>query len=343
MATASVRHEVPALPDHLPTSWVARRPTMGDIKAIYALCRASDEAVLGIADISLVDVEADVTRPDADPTTNQLVVVDGSRALAWVWLEDHSPGDVRVDVYVDRTIPAEAADDLAGWAWRFLLARAAEVTAGHDRTEAQLTAGANDGDTIVERWLREQDFGWQRTFWRMRHDLTDDETPPARPTGLAIRPVSDTAIGPGSDLRVIHRLHEEAFADHWNFHPRDFDTWWGQMQSSAGFDLSLWWIAEVDGQPAGLLIATTQMVEEGGLYVDTLGTVRAARRRGVAVTMLAESFAEAARRGLGQVCLNVDSESPTGATRLYESAGMRVEFAVHQWHRRLEVPAKQAR
>lgn len=325
----------PALPASLPSSWVARHPTTGDVKAIHALCRACDEAV-GVADISLVDVEADVTRPSADPARNQLVVVDGSRVLVWAWLEDHSPGDVRVDLFVDRTLPGATADVLAGWAWQFLLARSGEVTAAHGLAAADVTAGTNDGDAVTEGWLRTHGFARQRTFWRMRRDVDGTEAP-AHPPGVVVRQVADTGTGPGSDLRVVHGLHEEAFADHWNFHPRDFDSWWGQMQTSAGFDLSLWWLAEVDGEPAGLLIGAANMAAEGGLYVDTLGTVRAARRRGVARTLLGAAFAEAGRRGLHQVSLNVDSESATGATRLYESAGMRVEFAVHQWQQRLTV------
>lgn len=171
MTTASARRELPALPDGLPPSWATRRPTTGDIRAIYALCRACDEAALGVADVSLVDVEADVTRPSADPASNQLVVVDGPRVLAWAWLEDHAPGDVRVDLFVDRALPGPTADLLAGWAWQFLLARSAEVTATHGRTAADVTAGSNDGDTVTEGWLRDHGFGRQRTFWRMRRDI----------------------------------------------------------------------------------------------------------------------------------------------------------------------------
>ena len=58
---------------------------------------------------------------------------------------------------------------------------------------------------------------------------------------------------------------------------------------------------------------------------NTLIGVRPAwRRRGIAEALLETSFAEFFRRGERRVALGVDAESPTGATRLYEKAGMRV-------------------
>ena len=45
-------------------------------------------------------------------------------------------------------------------------------------------------------------------------------------------------------------------------------------------------------------------------------------RRGLAEALLRHTFSEFARRGLKRVALNVDAESPTGAFRVYERAGM---------------------
>ena len=54
---------------------------------------------------------------------------------------------------------------------------------------------------------------------------------------------------------------------------------------------------------------------------------RAYRRRGIAEALLKTAFAELYRRGERRVGLGVDAESPTGATRVYERAGMRT-----LWH-----------
>ncbi|MEZ5089508.1 MAG: GNAT family N-acetyltransferase [Micropruina sp.] len=57
-------------------------------------------------------------------------------------------------------------------------------------------------------------------------------------------------------------------------------------------------------------------------YVANLGVLRSGRGRGVAKALLHAAFARAQADGRAAVRLHVDAESPTGATRLYESVGM---------------------
>jgi ribosomal protein S18 acetylase RimI-like enzyme len=59
--------------------------------------------------------------------------------------------------------------------------------------------------------------------------------------------------------------------------------------------------------------------------VGVLGVRRPWRRRGLGLALLHASFREFRARGLPRALLGVDSENTTGATRLYERAGMRVE------------------
>jgi ribosomal protein S18 acetylase RimI-like enzyme len=61
-----------------------------------------------------------------------------------------------------------------------------------------------------------------------------------------------------------------------------------------------------------------------GGWVDNVAVRRPWRRRGVAEAMLREVFRRFAARGITPVNLGVDAMSSTGATRLYEKAGMRV-------------------
>ena len=59
-------------------------------------------------------------------------------------------------------------------------------------------------------------------------------------------------------------------------------------------------------------------------WIDELGVLRPWRRKGIAGALLLQSFGEFHRRGRYKVGLGVDGDSLTGATRLYERAGMRV-------------------
>jgi ribosomal protein S18 acetylase RimI-like enzyme len=59
--------------------------------------------------------------------------------------------------------------------------------------------------------------------------------------------------------------------------------------------------------------------------VRILGVIPEYRQRGVGQALLRHTFREFANRGFDAVGLGVDAENPTGAVRVYERAGMRVE------------------
>ena len=59
-------------------------------------------------------------------------------------------------------------------------------------------------------------------------------------------------------------------------------------------------------------------------WIRTLGVRRAWRKRGLGEALLLHSFGEFYKRGTKTIGLGVDAENPTGATRLYQKAGMHV-------------------
>jgi mycothiol synthase len=315
---------VPPLPAGLPASWTVRRPTRDDVDAVLALVEAVDRATLGYSDWSREDVEAEVTSSSAPLDRNQLLVTDGGRALTWAIVDDRAAGRVSAEVAVDRDLSAGQADRLASWALDWLVARADVLARDRDRPDTRVDAGLVEGDEVQERWLRAAGFTPARTYWRMSRPVAGLGAAAVAVPGVVLRPVARGT----ADVQTVHAVVEEAFADHWNHHPRDFAEWWRAQREGAGHDLSLWWLAEVHGEPVGALIATRQMEAEGALYVATLGVRRSARGRGVARSLLRQAFAEAVRRGLERVSLTVDGASPTGATALYRSEGMAVDFAM---------------
>jgi ribosomal protein S18 acetylase RimI-like enzyme len=123
-----------------------------------------------------------------------------------------------------------------------------------------------------------------------------------------------------AELQTVHDLVETAFAEHFGHSDgRTFDQWIAMWRRREGFDLDLWWIAEVDGGPAAALLGQTL---DGAGHVGTLGTLPHARARGLGTLLLRTSFAQFHDRGYRRVSLGVDSENATGAVRLYESVGM---------------------
>ncbi len=155
-----------------------------------------------------------------------------------------------------------------------------------------------------------------RHFFTMRIDLGDE--PPA------LEEPQDIVLGtfrPG-DARGFHAALNEAFADDWGWIELEFDEWRRFRIDRPEFDAGLWFVAR-DGEELAA-VARCESRPDGG-HVGVIGVRPAWRRRGLGLALLRFAFAEFHRRGIRVVRLGVDAENPTGATRLYERAGMSIE------------------
>ena len=81
--------------------------------------------------------------------------------------------------------------------------------------------------------------------------------------------------------------------------------------------------------------ATIRSGTATGASIGTLGVRPGWRRRGLGLSLLHESFRRFRETGETTVALGVDVENPTGATRLYERAGMRVLWQADVWQKEL--------
>ncbi|WP_165781314.1 GNAT family N-acetyltransferase [Streptosporangium minutum] len=136
------------------------------------------------------------------------------------------------------------------------------------------------------------------------------------------------------DRRRLHAVLEEALSGHWNHHRRAFEEFWADQRQRDGHDPSLWWIAEVEGTPAAVLVARSQP-DRG--WIAWLGTEQRYRGRGLAHCLLLTAFAELKARGHHMVGVDVDSANATNATGVYEAAGMRALGQADQWQRDITV------
>ena len=131
------------------------------------------------------------------------------------------------------------------------------------------------------------------------------------------------------DLPAFHLVLDTAFADHWDHHPLQFDRWVERHAGVAGPDARLWLLAlDEGGAPVGALTAREH--QDRG-WINLLGVLAESRGRGVATALLHASFAAFAERRVPQVVLVVDAQNPTGATAVYERAGMRVVNQFDLW------------
>jgi ribosomal protein S18 acetylase RimI-like enzyme len=146
---------------------------------------------------------------------------------------------------------------------------------------------------------------------------------------LAEAPVPDFPPGIRGDsigydeARAFKDALDEAFVDEWGWEPVEFDEWKRLRLDAPETDLGLWFVARDGAEIAAA--ARCEGGRWGGGFVGAIGVRPKWRRRGLGLALLHYAFAEFHRRGERTVRLGVDAENPTGATRLYERAGMRVE------------------
>jgi ribosomal protein S18 acetylase RimI-like enzyme len=185
----------------------------------------------------------------------------------------------------------------------------------------------------IEGLLAARGYRKIRSSWTMEIEL-DEEAPaePPAPEGIEIRPYRH----PEHEQRV-YEATQEAFRDHWGFHPQTLENWREFNVKARNFEPDMWLVAWAGDEVAGASLNYPERSGDPGHgWVGTLGVRRAWRRRGVGEALLRRSFAALHARGLRKVRLGVDAENPTGATRLYERAGMHVLRRSNTWERGLE-------
>jgi len=168
------------------------------------------------------------------------------------------------------------------------------------------------GDTVAREMHENEGYKTIRFNWRM--EITLDETPsvPKLPDGIELRPFAM------EHDRAVYEAHEDAFSDHWGYTPNPYEEWAHHKEDR---DRSFWLIAWDGDQIAGYSLNRIRM---GIGWVGGLGVRRPWRKRGLGEALLLHSFADLYKRGYKVIGLGVDAENPTGATRLYQKAGMHI-------------------
>ncbi len=173
--------------------------------------------------------------------------------------------------------------------------------------------------------LRREGYRQVRQNFHMAIEL---EAPPSKvtiPAGLEIRPFDREREG-----RALIRALREAFRGNWGYVDRglekEYEHWMHILDRDPDCDPTPFWFVAMDGEEiAGFALCHPETGEDPKMaWVYIVGVRPAWRRRGIALALLQHSFAALYKTGKRKVSLEVDAENPTGATRLYEKAGMHV-------------------
>ena len=309
---------------NIPAGYTPRQPEESDIPAILVLLATHDIAHTGIADAwTEEDIRQDWQRIDASRDAWAIHAPNGALA-AYATVQDEGSGQLWGDGYVH---PKHWGRGLGTALVRLTEQRARELVP--NAPEGARVVLANNvmlSDMPGRQLLEGEGYDLARAFWRMGIELAAEPEAPAWPEGITLR-----TFERGRDERRVFECVEEAFADHWGHVPRGYEEWIARIDWPS-FDSSLWLLAEEGEQLAG--VALCRRRPDGG-WVNTLGVRRPWRQRGLGEALLRQAFRELYLRGERSVGLGVDAQSLTGATRLYERAGMHVTMQFARYEKEL--------
>jgi GNAT superfamily N-acetyltransferase len=295
---------------------------LDDLEAAVELINANSLALQGVADYEVETLRREWQSPGFDLAADTQVVLAADGQLVGYY-DVFSRGAPYVNLSVWGCIhPAHfgVGDYLLAWAEQ----RARQImTQAPVDARLTLTAHPLALDTATCQLLERAGLEVVRHSMRMVIDLDEEPAAPVWPDELTVR----TAVVE-EDLPAVVRAVRDSWKDHWGYVESPFEDEverWRHSTLDEGFDPTLWFLAVTrDGEIAGVNLCRPKISDDPAMgWVGTLAVRRSWRRRGLGLALLQHAFGEFYHRGKRRVGLGVDAQSLTGATRLYERAGMR--------------------
>jgi mycothiol synthase len=278
-------------------------PVAADAAAVTEVVAALESSLYGQTSFSQADLEDEWSELDLERDAR--VVRADDRIVGYGTVREL--GELcRVEGYVH--------PDVVGRGIGKLIATGLEEDAAR-RGARRIQNNVLELDAAARGLLESLGYGAVRVFRELRIELEAPPPAPQWPYGLRVVPFDAER-----DALEFHAAHQEAFADHWDYSPRDFESWSKGHLASERFDPTLWCVVRAGDEIAAGTICMGDTY--GGGWVQVLFTRRPWRRQGVGAALLRDAFGRFWERGERRVGLGVDAANATGAFRLYERAGM---------------------
>lgn len=295
-----------------------------DFDEVLALLQACDLAVYGGSDWTAEELREEWD--GLDLTRDAWVAVDGDRIAGVMHRYDRRGDRVLADGYVHPELTGRGVGSLL---LETVERRAIELAAGQ---EVFVETAHLVGDTRAPELLAGRGYGRVRSFFRMVIQLVERPPAPVWPPGLELRPLDPARDGP-----LVQAALDEAFIDEWSYEARPYEEWLAKVLLVSRFDPALCPVLWDADELVAVSINNPRRMGDWG-WIGSLAVRPGWRRRGIGLALLHESFRRFYDQGESVVALGVDAQNPTGATRLYERAGMSVLWRADVWRKELRGP-----
>ena len=292
-----------------------------DLEPIAHLINTCEEVDRLDEGTSISELQQEFNQPSLDVARDIRLWEDaGGKLIAYAQLWISEPGEVIDGWLWFRVHPDARSGDVesATVAWGETRMREVEKELGV-RVKLRSWTRAEDADRISV--LASCGFKVDRYFCRLARSLSEPIAEPQFPEGFALR-----LFPREQDSEAWVEMYNQSFIDHWNHHDLTVELFkHGLAQPSYRKDLDLIAVA-ADGTFAAFCYCEISPQErdrtgrnEG--WICVLGTRRGFRKIGLGRAMLLAGLQRLKAAGVETAILGVDAANPSGALRLYESAG----------------------
>ena len=331
----SIAQDDTTLQSQLPPGYTLRPPTLADVPATVAMLNANSLATIGTPSFAENELAADWQEPGFTLDTDSRVVTAPDGQIAGMIDSFCRPPYVRHTSW-GRVHPAHVGLGVGTLLTQWAEGRARQRMAAAP-PDARVTVRCQNSasDQAAAAMLKQLGYQHVRSTYTMQIELTDPPPPPVWPAGITVRTMT-----PNQDEAALYQAKEEAFRDHWGHvetpFADGFPLWLHHLHNNPDHDPAFYFMAMDGAEIAGYALCASKIVDDPEMaWVDNLGVRRPWRRQGLALALLHHLFGAFYRCGLKRVGLGVDADSLTGATRLYEKAGMTIQRQYNNYEKEL--------
>jgi mycothiol synthase len=314
----------------LPKGFTARPATLDDVDAAVELANLCSIEWIGQPEFEAHEFHNDWQSPSVNPETDlHLVFAPDGTLVGYAGVWDSEP-HVQIESW-GNVHPEYRGQGIGTYLAAWIEARArSSIPKAPEGARVAVGQMKPAQDTPGRDLLLAKGYTLIRHFLRMEIEMDALPPRPTLPEGVVIRTLADLPGTAQERLWAIVHAERDIFRDHWSYVEmplqKEYDEWWHWIDHDPEHDPTLWFLAMNGDVVVGVSLCNGRMAEDAEMsYVMSLGVSRPWRRKGLALALLHHTFGEFYRRGKRKVALDVDAHSLTGATRLYEKAGMHVQ------------------